>query len=108
MGAGVTTRDRGSSMSEESRFSISPRPRHLSLGGLSNFREHPRNTLPDGTSFAGMVPVFHDELPSLTSARTQSTRFSPFGDNELESPGFDAGAGGGSVLVLRAVHCGHR
>ncbi|EKM54187.1 uncharacterized protein PHACADRAFT_257853 [Phanerochaete carnosa HHB-10118-sp] len=84
---------RRASVSEEPQgFSTSPRPRHLSLGGISNFREcnginiqepaHPQIVL--------RPPAVHDDLPtSKSSSQSQSSRFSPFTDNELEVPAFD-------------------
>ncbi|TCD61705.1 hypothetical protein EIP91_008035 [Steccherinum ochraceum] len=73
----------GSGNAAPSDFSLSPRPRKLSLGVLSNFHhpipaEQVSNELvvqrPTG------FPGFDDSLPA------PSTRFSPFADNEVEVP----------------------
>ncbi|CAL1706621.1 unnamed protein product [Somion occarium] len=81
--------------------SASPRPRKLSLGIISNFREHSRsngsvanvdNTLVThavGTQIGirpppSGFPMFDDGMSA--HGPTRSTRFSPFGDNEVEVP----------------------
>lgn len=73
---------------------ISPRPKTLSLGVISNFRDHLR---PEGISNEAFVrPQFpfltgQSSAPLLTVS-TVSTRFSPFADTDAESnlPGGDA------------------
>ncbi|GJE97733.1 hypothetical protein PsYK624_139540 [Phanerochaete sordida] len=88
-----TMQSRRPSLTEEPQgFSTSPRPRHLSLGGISNFRE--RNNInilePARPQIVLRPPVVQDDLPtSKSSSRSQSTRFSPFADNELDVPAFD-------------------
>lgn len=91
-------RDRGASLSEDPHVpGTSPRPRHLSLGGISNFRDHPAAVVPRNEApQAHMRPLFQDDLPlpALSSGRTQSTRFAPFAaDNELDVPPFDTAVG---------------
>lgn len=86
---------RASTSEEPKGFSTSPRPRHLSLGGISNFRE--RNGIyiqePAHPQIVLRPPV-HDDLPtSKSSSQSQSTRFSPFTDNELDVPADSQGLG---------------
>lgn len=101
----VGTRSRGSSGSSsnmgptEFSTTVSPRPRKLSLGIISNFREHPRaaaNPEPPNSSILvnhptstqisirppNSYPLFNDTL----TGPVPSTRFAPFGDNEIEVP----------------------
>ncbi|KAI0085074.1 hypothetical protein BDY19DRAFT_997142 [Irpex rosettiformis] len=59
------------------QLATSPRPRHLSLGSLSNFRNHSMPLHVDAE-----LPA--DDVPPLTSGRTQSTKFSPFSDQDLD------------------------
>ncbi|KAI0771813.1 hypothetical protein BC629DRAFT_1595555 [Irpex lacteus] len=65
---------------EPVQSTTSPRPRHLSLGTLSNFRDHSMPLPAD----AGLPTISTDDIPPLTSGRTQSTKFSPFSDQELD------------------------
>ncbi|THH00753.1 hypothetical protein EW026_g1826 [Hermanssonia centrifuga] len=86
---GPAIHNRGPSVTEDHKeFSTSPRPRHLSLAGISNFSDHHQgiSDVPFPHNQVTVRPMFQDEVPSLSSGRTQSTRFSPFGDNELEVP----------------------
>lgn len=86
---------RRSSVSEESQgYSVSPRPRHLSLGGISNFREHNGTTIQDPSHPQIVLrPAIQDDVPNTLSS--QSTRFSPFTDSELDVPGIDIHSGMG-------------
>lgn len=81
------TQDRRSSIPEiNAKLSPSPRPRHLSLGSLSNFRDHPQ---PTDLALNQVVlhPSMPDDVPpTLSSGPTQSTKFSPFSDQELDVP----------------------
>ena len=63
------------------QLATSPRPRRLSLGSLSNFRDHPVPARAD--SEIPTLPT-DDVPPPLTSGRTQSTKFSPFSDQEID------------------------
>ncbi|KAK7692461.1 hypothetical protein QCA50_004086 [Cerrena zonata] len=101
----IGTRSRGSSGSSgiagptDFSSAISPRPRKLSLSVISNFREYPRavvnpeppsnnalvNTMPSSQipiRPPNSFPLFDDAL----TGPVPSTRFAPFGDNELEVP----------------------
>ncbi|KZT66353.1 hypothetical protein DAEQUDRAFT_768055 [Daedalea quercina L-15889] len=62
---------------------ISPRPKTLSLGGISNFRDHLR---PDGVSNEAFVRPHFPFLTDQSSVplSTISTRFSPFADADTE------------------------
>ena len=83
---------RRASISEESQgFCTSPRPRHLSLSGLSNFREQNGINIQDSNHPQIILrpPAVHDDLPTSKSSHSQSSRFSPFTDNELDVPAFD-------------------
>ncbi|KAH9948692.1 hypothetical protein B0H21DRAFT_777751 [Amylocystis lapponica] len=74
---------RGSSGSGEHRdLSVSPRPKHLSLGATSNFRD----PTPSAAAESESVKRYYRSYSGLMSAPIPSTRFSPFSDSDFESP----------------------
>ncbi|KAI0684601.1 hypothetical protein BC835DRAFT_1292755 [Cytidiella melzeri] len=75
--------DRRSSIPDASTsFTASPRPKHLSLGSISNYRDH---TVPPLLNQAVPHPAMQEEVPTtLSSGHTQITKFSPFSEQELE------------------------
>ncbi|KAL6305217.1 hypothetical protein BKA93DRAFT_731803 [Sparassis latifolia] len=77
---------RSSGSGRHKDFSVSPRPRHLSLGGISNFREHVHPVVSEdsGSQVFLRPPTF--PIP-LSSAQSHSTRFSPFSDNDVDVGG---------------------
>ena len=78
------SQDRRSSTSGDSQ-TFSPRPRHLSLGGISNFREPQSVTIQDlhRPQIILRPAGLQDDLPTTMSSQSQQSRFSPFTD-ELE------------------------
>lgn len=71
-------------MREPRSSGLSPRPKTLSLGGISNFRDRLR---PEGINNEAFVRPPFPFLTEQSSAplSTLSTRFSPFADNDAET-----------------------
>ncbi|KAH9935709.1 uncharacterized protein B0H18DRAFT_868820 [Fomitopsis serialis] len=69
----------------EPRSAVSPRPKTLSLGGISNFRDRLR---PEGMNNDAFVRPQYPFLleNSSTPLSNISTRFSPFADTDAEPP----------------------
>ncbi|KAI0339848.1 hypothetical protein BDW22DRAFT_1399481 [Trametopsis cervina] len=70
------------------KFNVSPRPTNLSLGNLSNFRNQSQPVLGDGdvsqTQIVLRAAAQDEVLPTLSSDHSQSTKFSPFNDQEID------------------------
>ncbi|KAI0930105.1 hypothetical protein AcV5_006899 [Taiwanofungus camphoratus] len=99
-------RGSGSSGSGEARdLSISPRPKNLSLGGISNFRDRLHLNGSDSNSAVFLRPQGYSFLDGnssvpLSTAQSHSSRFSPFGEND--DP-FIGGMQGGVAISPRST-----
>jgi len=91
---------------ERQGLSLSPRPKNLSLGGISNFRDHLHSSITDNPNDAFLRPqgfgFYDDKLPApLSSTRSHTTRFSPFSELDAEFPG--GGLVGGEAISPRST-----